>query len=107
MRRGDVYWVDFDPTPGSEIQKTRPAVIVSATGANYRLDRVQVVPLTSNISRVYPSEVIVEADGRLSKALANQIRTVAKERLGRRMGALSPSDLFAVDLALRVQLNLM
>lgn len=106
MRRGDVYWVDFDPSRGSEIQKIRPAIIVSATPANYRLDRVQVVPLTSNTSRLHPTEVLVEVDGRLSKALANQIRTVAKERLGRRMGALSPDDLYAVEMALRIQLNL-
>ena len=106
MRRGDAYSVEFDPARGSEIQKTRPAVIVSSTSSNFRIDRVQVVPLTLNITRVYSSEALVEVDGRLAKAMANQIRTVAKERLGRRMGVLSQDDLEAVARAIRVQLSL-
>ena len=106
MRRGDIYWVDFDPARGGEIQKIRPAIIVSDDRANYRLNRVQVIPLTSNITRVYPSEVIVRIKGRQSKAMADQIRTVAKERLGDRIGAISMRETLAVEAALRTQLGL-
>jgi mRNA interferase MazF len=67
---------------------------------------VQVVPLTTNVSRVYPGEAIIRFGGRPSSALANQLRRVTKERLGGRLGALSASDLRAVELALRVQLGL-
>jgi mRNA interferase MazF len=59
MQRGEVWWVNFDPSVGGEIQKKRPAVIVSNDVANRILNRVQVVPLTSQTARVYPSEALV------------------------------------------------
>ena len=97
MRRGDVYWVDLDPTRGGEIGKRRPAAIVSNDGANQAANQVQVVPLTSNTTRVRSWEVLVRVNNRTQKALADQVRTVAKERLTRRMGALSIDDLLAVE----------
>jgi mRNA interferase MazF len=106
MRRGDVYWVDFDPARGGEIQKRRPAVIVSNNAATRVQNRVQVVPLTSNTATVHRWEALVHVDGTPSKALADQIRTVAKERLTECIDTLSPRDLLAVEQALRVQLDL-
>jgi mRNA interferase MazF len=106
MRRGDVYWVDFDPARGGEIQKRRPAVIVSNNAAARAQNRVQVVPLTSNTKTVHRWEALVHLGGVPHKVLADQIRTVAKERLTDHIGTLSPRDLLAVEQALRVQLDL-
>jgi mRNA interferase MazF len=106
MRRGEVYWVDFDPARGGEIQKRRPAVIVSNDAANRAQNRVQVVPLTSSVARVHRWEALVVVNGTPHKALADQIRTVAKERLLDQVGTLSQVDLLAVEQAMRVQLGL-
>jgi mRNA interferase MazF len=106
MRRGDVYWVDFDPARGGEIQKRRPAVIVCNNAAARVQNRVQVVPLTSSTAAVHRWEALVQVGGATSKALADQIRTVAKERLIDHIGTLTPRDLLAVEHALRVQLDL-
>lgn len=91
---------------GGEIRKTRPAVVISNNAANAALNRVIVVPLSSQTDKLYPGEAKVQVEGRESKAMADQIMTTSKERLRSRMGALSRPDLKAVEDAILVQLGI-
>jgi mRNA interferase MazF len=106
MKRGDVWWVEFDPSIGSEIRKTRPAIILSNDAANRNLSRVVVIPLSSNVARLYPGEALVTVAGRQSKAMADQIMAADKLRLKDRVGALSRSDMTEVEEAIKVHLGL-
>ena len=106
MQRGEVWWVEFDPAVGSEIRKTRPAVIVSNDAANRNLSRVVVVPVTSNTGRQYPGEAVVTVDGKSSKAMADQIMAADKSRFRNQLGSLSRADMFAVEDAIKVHLAL-
>lgn len=106
MKRGDVWWVNFDPSVGSEIRKLRPAVVVSNNSANLHLNRVQVVPLTSSTGKCFPSEALVKLNDTENKAMADQIATVDKRRFENRAGELSCKDMKQVERAIKVQLGL-
>ncbi len=115
MRRGDIHLVDLDPVVGSESSKRRPAVIVSNDGANSaaaRLNRgvVTVVPVTSNLARVHPFQVRLPASGtglaRDSKAQAEQVRSVAVERIGAWLGTVPGPLMLELDEALRLHVAL-
>jgi mRNA interferase MazF len=107
MNRGEVWWINFDPSVGSEIKKERPAIIVSNNAANRNLNRVQVVPITSNVSRIYPSEAMATLQGRPGKAMADQLTTVSKQRIRKKAGEITSEEMTAVELAIRVQLGLL
>ncbi len=106
MKQGEVWWINFDPSVGGEIQKKRPAIIVSNDASNKYLNRVQVVPLTSSADRLYPSEASVTVKRKKRKAMADQLTTVSKMRLLNRLGRSSNADLKGVERAIKVQLGL-
>ncbi len=106
MKRGDVWWVNFEPAVGGEVPKERPALIVSNDAANKYLNRLQVVPLTTTVDRLYPSEALVTVRRKQHKAMADQLTTVSKRRLQNRIGRVSKIDMGAVEQAIKVQLDL-
>jgi mRNA interferase MazF len=115
MRRGDIYLVNLEPGRGAEANKARPAVLVSNDGVNATAERlgrgvVTVVPVTGNTRNVYPFQVLLRAiDTGLrhdSKARAEQVRSVAVERLGRRVGRIPGAGVAELDDALRLHLLL-
>jgi mRNA interferase MazF len=105
-RRGEVWWMSFDPSIGGEIQKTRPAIVISNDGANSALNRVIVIPITSQVAKVYPGEALIMLNGEQRKAMADQIMTASKQRLKNKLGNLSRGDVTAVESAVLLQLGI-
>ncbi|MBK5101515.1 MAG: type II toxin-antitoxin system PemK/MazF family toxin [Desulfobacteraceae bacterium] len=106
MKRGEVWWVNFDPSIGDEIRKKRPAVIISNNAANQFLNRIQVVPLTSSVGKLYPSEAYITLRGKKAKAMADQLTTVSKERLINQAGSVSKTEMESLERAIMIQLDL-
>ena len=105
-KRGEVGWINFDPSRGSEIKKTRPAVVVSNNVANKYLDGFQVVPITSNTNRLYPGESQVEITKKPGKAATNQIATVSIKRFSKKICVLTTIEQAELNEALKIQLGL-
>lgn len=115
MRRGDICMIDLDPARGTEANKSRPAVIVSNDGANTTATRfgrgiLTVVPVTSNVVRIYPFQVLLPAESTglavASKAQAEQVRSVDVTRVQRRLGSVPAELMHELDEALRLHLAL-
>jgi len=106
MRRGEIWWVDFNPSVGSEIRKIRPAVIISNDAANRNMARVVVMPITSNVTRQYAGEALITISAKQGKAMADQIMAADKSRLKKRLGMLSKADMLAIEKAIKVHLAL-
>jgi mRNA interferase MazF len=106
MKRGEVWWINFEPSIGGEIRKQRPAVIVSNDAANHYLNRVQVVPLTSSVDKLYPSEAYVTFRGKKAKAMADQLTTVSKKRLINPTGSISSIEIESIGKAIKTHLDL-
>ena len=106
MKRGEIWLVRFDPSEGGEARKTRPAVVVSADEMNARLNRVQVVPLTSNVTKVFSTEARINSAQQPSKASANQLTTAAKHRGLSKLGQVTEVEMAAIERAVRRQLAL-
>ena len=106
MKRCEVWWINFDPSVGGEIRKKRPAVIISNNAANQFLNRVQVVPLTGSVGKLYPSETYVSLRGKKAKAMADQLTTVSKKRLINQAGTVSKTEMDGIERAIIIQLDL-
>ena len=103
--RGDVHWVSLDPARGTEIGKTRPAVVISNDACNRFGTRVVVVPLTSNVESLYPGEAIVSVRGKRTRALGDQMRSLDQRRVRGRLARLTVEELAEVEAAVRVTLG--
>jgi mRNA interferase MazF len=105
-KRGEVFWVSFDPSVGGEIQKTRPAIILSNDAANAVLNRLIVLPLSSKTDRLYPGEVLVHINQQMSKAMSDQLTTISKLRLQKRIAEISEEEMASVEMAILLQLGI-
>ena len=111
MKRGEIYYANLSPTVGSEINKKRPVLVVSNDANNRAASTITVLPITSNITNIFPFEIeLTLTDSGLpkaSKAQAQQIRTISKERIaGRAVGRLGAAKMALVDTAIRLHLGL-
>jgi len=101
-RRGDIYWVNLDPTLGSETKKTRPALILSNNIGNEISNIIILAPITSKVKNVYPFEIKISLDGKAGKVMLNQCRAIDKSRLGEKIDSLDPKIMKLADEALKI-----
>ena len=105
-KRGDIFWVNLDPTIGSETQKTRPCVILSNNAQNKKSLRVIIAPITSKVKMVYPFEARVKIHNKEGKAMLDQVKAVDKQRLGDKVVELDFETLLEIEKALKIALAL-
>jgi mRNA interferase MazF len=101
-RRGEVYWVNLEPTIGSETQKTRPGLVISNDIGNEMSDVVIIAPITSKTKNVYPFEVLLLVNNKQGKAMINQCRAIDKSRLGKKMCSISLEEMYEVEEAIKI-----
>ncbi|MBW4632004.1 MAG: type II toxin-antitoxin system PemK/MazF family toxin [Iphinoe sp. HA4291-MV1] len=111
MKRGDIYYADLNPAVGSEMDKRRPVLIVSNDANNRAATTVTILPITSNVTRVYPFEVLLNPENssltKPSKVQAQQVRTISKQRIiGEVVGSLNEEMMVLIDSALKLHLRL-
>lgn len=104
--RGNIYWVNLDPAVGSEIKKTRPAIVISNNMQNRVSSRIIVIPLTSSINNIFPFEAKVLVKDTIAKALTDQIRTIDKSRIGDYISKLSKVEVSDIEKAIKITLSL-
>jgi mRNA interferase MazF len=110
MKRGEIYYANLSPTVGSEIDKRRPVLVVSNDANNRAANTVTVLPITSNITRIYPFEVLLNPEdsglSKSSKVQAQQIRTISKQRItSDAVGSLNEEIMQLVNIALKLHLD--
>jgi mRNA interferase MazF len=106
VRRGEIYWVKLDPTIGTETKKTRPAIVISNDSQNRVGQRYIVAPITSAVKTVYPFEVKININGKPSKVMLDQIRTIDHRRLGGKLGQVSQEELSQVERVIKLVLHI-
>jgi|TARA_B100000315_G_C14595953_1_gene599324 mRNA interferase MazF len=106
MKRGEVWWINYDPSIEGEIRKKRPAVIISNDASNKYLNRIQVIPLTSNTEKLYPSESFINLNGKKGKAMADQLTTVSKLRVLDKAGELTSEEMVDINKTIKTQLGI-
>ncbi|MFN6534754.1 MAG: type II toxin-antitoxin system PemK/MazF family toxin [Nostoc sp. EkiNYC01] len=111
MKRGDIYYADLSPAVGSEMGKRRPVLVISNDANNRGATTVTILPLTSNVNRIYPFEVLLNPEDsgltKPSKVQAQQVRTISKQRiLGEVVGSLNQEMIVLIDAALKLHLGL-
>ena len=104
--RGDIWWVNFDPSIGQEIRKKRPAVVISNDISNKYLKRFQVVPLSTQTGKLYPTEAVIILAKKKSKAMADQLTTVSELRFVEKAGSVTQEELLEIERIVKIQLGL-
>lgn len=105
-KRGEIWWVNFDPSIGQEVKKKRPAIIISNNISNKYLERYQVIPISSKSQKIYPSETPINIDGKKSKAMADQLSTVSSLRFISKIGSVSAVEMNELEKIIKLQLGL-
>lgn len=107
IKRGDIFWVDFDPSIGTETRKMRPALVCSHDDMNEHSNRVIVAPITSNLKKVYAFEYAITAHSFINgKAMFDQLKAVDKVRIKSKIGSILLKEMDEVDLIIKMVLGL-